>query len=66
MTLLLVRLGGYTVNLCFFYFYKLIGKLTCFSADSGVQLPEYHRDQFHYHRAAVSSQLESKVGNILV
>ena len=26
--LLLVRLGGYTVNLCAFYFYKLIGKLT--------------------------------------
>ena len=26
--LLLVRLGGYTVNLCVFYFYKLIGKLT--------------------------------------
>ncbi len=26
--LLLVRLGGYIVNLCDFYFYKLIGKLT--------------------------------------
>ena len=28
--LLLVRPGGYTVNLCAFYFYKLIGKLTAF------------------------------------
>ena len=25
--LLLVHRGGYTVNLCVFYFYKLIGKL---------------------------------------
>jgi hypothetical protein len=28
--LLLVRLGDYIVNLCVFYFYKLIGKLTAF------------------------------------
>ena len=28
--LLLVSPGGYTVNLCAFYFYKLIGKLTAF------------------------------------
>jgi hypothetical protein len=28
--LLLVRLGGYIVNLCDFYSYKLIGKLTAF------------------------------------
>jgi hypothetical protein len=28
--LLLVRLGVYTVNLCVFYFYKLIGKVTVF------------------------------------
>jgi hypothetical protein len=28
--LFLVRLGGYTVNLYVFYFYKLIGKLTVF------------------------------------
>ena len=34
--LLLVRLGGYTVNLCAFYFYKLIGKLTAF-----LQLQEF-------------------------
>ena len=36
-----------------------------FFADSGVQLAQHHRDQFHYHRATVSSQLKSKVGNIL-
>jgi hypothetical protein len=34
--ILLVRLGGYTVNLCTFYFYKLIGKLT-----SSLQLQEF-------------------------
>ncbi len=34
--LLLVRLGGYIVNLCDFYFYKLIGKLTAF-----LQLQEF-------------------------
>ncbi len=28
--ILLVRLGGYIVNLCDFYFYKIIGKLTGF------------------------------------
>jgi nitrate/nitrite transporter NarK len=28
--LLLVRLGGYMVNLCAFYSYRLIGKLTAF------------------------------------
>jgi hypothetical protein len=28
--LLLVRLGGFIVNLCDFYFYKIIGKLTVF------------------------------------
>jgi hypothetical protein len=28
--LLIVRLGGYIVNLCGFYFYKVIGKLTVF------------------------------------
>ena len=34
--LLLVRLGGYIVNLCAFYFYRLIGKLTAF-----LQLQEF-------------------------
>jgi hypothetical protein len=34
--LLLVRQGGYIVNLCSFYFYKLIWKLTAF-----LQLQEF-------------------------
>ena len=34
--ILLVRPGGYTVNLCSFYFYKFIGKLTAF-----LQLQEF-------------------------
>ena len=34
--LLLVRLGGYIVNLCDFYSYKVIGKLTAF-----LQLQEF-------------------------
>ena len=34
--LLLVRPGGYTVNLCVFYFYKLIEKLT-----ASLQLQEF-------------------------
>ena len=36
-----------------------------FFAVSGVQVAQHHRGQFHYHRATVSSQLKSKVGNIL-
>ncbi len=36
-----------------------------FFADSGVQLAQLDRDQFHYHRVAFSSQIKSKVGNIL-
>jgi hypothetical protein len=36
-----------------------------FFAASGVQLAQSNRGQFHYRRAAFSSQLKSKVGNIL-
>ena len=36
-----------------------------FFADSGVQLAQYHRDQFHCRHSAVSSQFKSKVDNIL-
>ena len=43
--LLLVRLGGYTVNLYVFYFYKVIGKLTVL-----LQLQE-----FSLHNMTVSS-----------
>jgi hypothetical protein len=53
------------VNLCAFYFYRLIGKLTAFFAASGVQLAQSCRGQFHSRHAAFSSQLKSKVGNIL-
>ncbi len=61
----IVRLGGYTVNLLVFYFYKLIGKLTTSFAPSGVQIAQHHRGQFHYRRTTFSSQLKSKIGNIL-
>jgi hypothetical protein len=36
-----------------------------FFAASGVQLAQSDRGQFHYKRAAFSSQLKSKVGSIL-
>jgi hypothetical protein len=36
-----------------------------FFAASGIQLAQSTSDQFHYRRAAFSSQLKSKVGNIL-
>ena len=36
-----------------------------FFTDSGVQLPQHDRVQFHFLHTAVSSQLKSKIGNIL-
>ncbi len=54
------------MNLCDFYFYKLIGKLTDFFAASRVQLAQSTSGQFHYRRTAFSSQVKSKMGNILV
>jgi hypothetical protein len=36
-----------------------------FFAASGLQLAQSTSGQFHYRRAAFSSQLKSKVGNIL-
>ncbi len=36
-----------------------------FFAASGVQLAQTHRDMFHFHRAAFSSLLKVKCGNIL-
>jgi hypothetical protein len=36
-----------------------------FFAASGIQLAQHDRGQFHFRRAAFSSQLKSKVGNIL-
>ena len=60
--LLLVRLGGYIVNLSDFYSYRLIGKLTAFLHLQEFHLTQTDRGQYHYHRAAVSSQLKSRVG----
>ena len=57
--------GVYIVNWCAFYSYRLIGKLTAFFAASGVQLAQSTSGHFQYKRAAFSSQLKSKVGNIL-
>jgi hypothetical protein len=58
---LLVRLGGYIVNLSDFYTYRLIGKLTAFFVASGVQIPEHDRVQFHFRHAAFTQQLKSRV-----
>ncbi len=63
--LLLLRLGGYIVNLCSFYSSGLIGKLTAFFAASGVQLVQSTSGLFHFRRAGFSSQLKSKVGSTL-
>ena len=51
--LLLVRLGGYIANLSDFF------------TASGVQLAQFDCGFFHYRRAAFSSMLKSRVGNIL-
>ena len=58
--LLLVRLGVNTVNLCAFY-----RETERFFAASGVQLAQPTSGLFHFRRAAFSSQLKAKVGNIL-
>jgi len=50
---------------CSFYFYNPIGKLTVFFAGSGVQVEQPTSGLFHFRRAAFSSQLKAKVGNIL-
>jgi hypothetical protein len=60
--LLLVRLGGYIVNLSDFYSYRLIGKLTAFFAASGVQLGQPNSGLLHFLRAVFSSK---KVGSTL-
>jgi hypothetical protein len=36
-----------------------------FFATSGLQLAQHHRGQFHYRHVVFSSQLKSKIGNIL-
>ena len=59
--LLLVRVGGYIVNLSDFYSYRLIGKLTAFYAASGVQSAQ-STSGFHYRSAALLQQIKGKVG----
>ncbi len=63
--LFLVRLTAYISNLSEFYSYRLIGKLTTFAVTSGVMSSQSDRGFFHYRRAAFSSMLKSRVGNIL-
>ena len=53
----LVRLDAYTANLCAW-------ETDPFFAASGARLEQFNSDQFHYRRAAFSSQLKSKIGNI--
>ncbi len=59
-----VRLGDYIVNLWTFYFCKLIGKLTVFFLESGVQLVYSSSGQFHNHRVTFYFQLKSKIDSI--
>jgi hypothetical protein len=54
-----------SVRLLPFILTGFIRTLIDFFAASGVQLGQPDRDQFRYRRAAFSSQLKSKVGNIL-
>ena len=62
--LFLVRLGGYIVNL-WLLFLQTHRETDRFFAVSEFQLAQTDRDQFHYRRAAFSSHLKAKVGNIL-
>ena len=50
------------VSLLFLRTHRETGR---FFATSGVQLTEFDRGQFHYRHTASSSQLKSKVCNIL-
>ena len=54
------------MNLCVFYSYRVIGKLTFFYAVSRVQFLEDDRGMSLFHRVVLSYQLKSKIGNILV
>jgi hypothetical protein len=64
--LLLVRPGGYIVNLCDFYSYKLIGKLTTFLHLQESRFRNLPVVSSTSPRAALSVQLKSKIDNILV
>ena len=56
------RLHSEFVRLLFLQVHRETGR---FLAASGVQLAQHDRDQFHFRRAVFSSQLKSKVDNIL-
>ncbi len=58
----------YTVNLCSFYSHRLIGKLTAFLhlQEFSFRYRPVDCSQIHFRRATFSSQLKSRVGNILV
>ncbi len=56
------RLHGAFVRLLFLQAHRETDR---FFAASVVQLAQHNRDQFHYRRAAFSSQLKWKVGNTL-
>jgi hypothetical protein len=64
--LLLVRLGDYIVNLCDFYSYKIITRLTSFFPPSGVHLTQPTSAHFHFRPTVFSTHLRSKIVNILV
>ena len=64
--LLIVRLGGYIVNLCVFCSYRLIGKLTVFcSLKSSACAIQQWTLSLPPRRASFSSQFKSKVVSTL-
>ena len=56
------RLHSEFIRLLFLQAYRETDR---FFTVSGVQLPESNRGPFHYRRAACSSMIKSRVGNIL-
>jgi hypothetical protein len=64
--LFLVRPGGYTVIFLYLLFLQDHRETDHFFPSSGVQLAQSTSDQFLFKRVVFSSQLRSKVGNILV
>jgi hypothetical protein len=63
--LFLVRLGVYIVNFVRLLFLQAHRETDRFFAASGFQLAQSTSGQFHYRRSSFSSQIKSKVGNIL-
>jgi hypothetical protein len=62
--LLLVRLGGYMVNLSDFYSYRLIGKLTAFFTASGVQFAQPNSGLLHFLRSVFSSKVGTTLAKV--